>query len=198
MRLTREAVSRVTLCGLLLGAVTLSPLVAQAQPPTGAKETVEIKEEGKKKPPVAAKEAPANIQKKAVSNRDPFVNYSASGGGVVTKTEGTTSKDALAKKDKKAGPNKAPKAEKPKEVEIPPPAVTVQGIVVSGSGNRAILTSPNQTYIVRSGDKLGDYKVDSVQPKMVVFRYKDKTFKLKMEDQFAAASHSAGKSGKKK
>lgn len=189
MRLTRAA-----LTGLVLGAVTLSPLVAQAQPPTGAKAPIEIKEEAPKKAPEAAAPKEAAGQKKAVSTRDPFVNYSASGGGVVTKTEGAGSSDLVKKNDKKDAAKKADPA-KPavKEVEIPPPAVTVQGIVLSGSGNRAILTSPNQTYIVRTGDKLGDYKVDKVEAKTVIFRFKDKTFKLTMADEFSAAGKSGGK-----
>lgn len=199
MRLTREAV----LTGLLLGAVTLAPLMASAQPtpaPNGATTTVDIKQGDQKKPAAApaAKEPPVNVPKKAVSNRDPFVNETLGGGGTINKKVEGSKAGALKTKDPKAAKNdKVAAAPAP---EIPPPQVTVQGILLSGTGNRAILQSPNQTYIVRTGDKLGDYKVDSVQNKYVVFRFKDKTFKLKLKDEFAtvAGGPKAGSSSKKK
>ena len=187
MRLTREAV----LTGLLLGAVTLTPLMASAQPtpaPAGATTTVDIKQEQKKPAAApAAKEPPVNVPQKAISKRDPFINESANGGGTISKKVEGGKNGALTTKDKNAkpDPNKPPAVPVP---VIPPPQVTVQGILLSGSGNRAILQSPNQTYIVRTGDKLGDYKVDSVQSKYVMFRFKDKTFKLKLKDEFATVA----------
>ena len=72
-------------------------------------------------------------------------------------------------------------------------------VVVSGSGNQAILKSPNNTYIVHAGDKLGDYRVASVDTKQVVFTFKDKSFKMKLEEEFGGIGTPAGgSSGKKK
>ena len=207
MRLTREAVSpgtRVTLAGLVVGAAIMLPIAASAQPTPnpapsgqpGATTTVDIKDPKAKAPAAAPKEGPVNVPKKIVNDRDPFINMSSSSGSsTITKT--ADGGKTLVKKGKK-GDKDAPKEAK-QEIEVPPPDVTVQGILLSHTGNRAILSSPKQTYMVRQGDKLGDYKVASVAEKTVVFSFKDKTFKLKLKDEFSAnaGAPKAGSGGKK-
>jgi hypothetical protein len=206
MRLTREAVSmgtRVTLAGLLLGAATIAPLVASAQPsptppapaatPGSATAPVEIKPGAK--PAAAPAKEDVTKPKKIVSDRDPFVNMSGTSDSKITKSGAQKGKTVKAKA--KEGPNGDKAKPDKEEVEIPPPNVTVQGILLSGTGNRAILTSPSMTYIVRQGDKLGDYKVSSVADKTVVFAFKDKTFKLKLKDEFGGVGTPKGAKGKK-
>jgi Tfp pilus assembly protein PilP len=68
--------------------------------------------------------------------------------------------------------------------QIAAPEVKVQGILLSGKGNRAIVVGPNSTFIVKQGDKLGDYKVASIADRRVVFSFKDKKFPVVMESEF--------------
>lgn len=86
-----------------------------------------------------------------------------------------------------AGPD-APAYGDEEEPEVSPPAVTVTGIISSGSGRRAILTSPDQSYIVSVGDKLAEYRVTAISERAVSFSLSDRTFKLEMEDEFGLHS----------
>lgn len=71
-------------------------------------------------------------------------------------------------------------------VQIPKveaPKLTVQGILTSRTGNKAILTSDKgNTYVVSKGQKLGDYRVASVTAGKVVLKYKDQAFPLKLHN----------------
>ena len=181
----RQTYLKATLSGLLLTAL-LAP--AYAQTPSGAKETITIKSEAEKKESAPASAAPAAgiSTPKMVNTRDPFVQGSVTdeGRGAVR-----TSTKLKPKEKKEAGNDAAAEAAKKAaaaEAVIAAPQVNVSGIVLSHSGNRAILVSPNQTYIVKTGDKLGDYRVSEIGTKHVTFKYKDKAFKLKMEDEFSA------------
>lgn len=182
MRLQRNA-----LAALVLGVILTVPFGSVSAQPPATSGTVDIKAEGAK--PKAAE--PAGLtQPKVINHRDPFVK----GQAMPDTTKTLTSKTTTTIVPKNSGKPAKGAAPKPPEEVVPPPQVTIHGIITSGSGNRAILASPNQTYIVRAGDKLGDYRVESVQAKQVVFRYKDKTFKIKLEDEFGAVAGS----GKKK
>ncbi len=171
------------LAALVLGVILTVPFGSVSAQPPQTSGTVDIKAEAKK--PKAA-EPVGLTQPKIVNRRDPFVKGEAP---VPVRTNNNKTTSTVVPKANKAGKP----AEKAPEVVVPPPAVTIHGIITSGSGNRAILASPNQTYIVRAGDKLGDYRVASVQAKMVVFSYKDKTFKIKLEDEFGGALAGGGK-----
>ena len=111
--------------------------------------------------------------------RDPFVNLVTSDPTIVHQEPGSNSPKPQKPSDTTA-PLK-PIVKNPEPVVVAP-QVSVQGIVLSASGNQAIVRSPKQTYLVKAGDKLGDYRVEEVQPETVVFRYKDKSFSFKMQD----------------
>ncbi len=193
---------KTTMAGFILGTAMLVPVFAQ-QPPagnSGAQGSVTITDEDKAKAggeaaPAAGAEAAPKIQvpKQAVTNRDPFV-YQLGDQVKVTRTKKVVaappkSKNPQEKASEVAGggakgSGKSDKAAAPAET-VAPPAVTVTGII-NGPQNRAILTSPNQSYIVKVGDKLGDYRVSGITAKAVLFKFKDKTFKIVMEDEFTA------------
>lgn len=177
----------VALSGLLLTAV-LAPAFAQTPSPApqGAKETITIKGESEKKAePAAVKTTTTSVttMKKTELKRDPFVTGTATDGG---SSKVKKVKKIAAKPGSPGSAADGAKGAEKKEVEVAPPQVNVHGIVLSASGNRAILVSPNQTYIVKAGDKLGDYRVAEIGAKHVTFKYKDKSFKLKMDDEFSA------------
>lgn len=192
---------KTTMAGFILGAAMLVPVYAQQPPASGAQGSVTITDEEKAKAGAEAAPAPGaeaapkiQVPKQAVTNRDPFVYQLGETVKVTRKKvvatpppraakagEAASAKDAAGAA--KAG--KAGTAEKAEVVTVAPPAVTVTGII-NGPSNRAILTSPNQSYIVKVGDKLGDYKVSGITAKAVLFKYKDKTFKVVMEDEFTA------------
>ncbi len=162
---------RTALAALVLG-IMLSPLNSVSAQAPQASGQVEVKTE-------ASKGTSVVTQPKVVNKRDPFVKMAR-----------------LPAPDLPVNPNlpqerlHKPAAASPSQAAVqapigaPPPAVTIHGIISSNSGNRAILASPNKTYLVQRGDKLGDYTVESVKPKSVVFRYKSQTFNLKLEDEF--------------
>lgn len=192
---------KTTMAGFILGTAMLVPVFAQ-QPPagnSGAQGSVTITDEEKAKAggeaaPAPGAEAAPKIQvpKQAVTNRDPFV-YQLGDQVQVKRNKKVVAAPPKAKNPQEkakdaagGGSAKGPGGEKPAVAEtVAPPAVTVTGII-NGPQNRAILTSPNQSYIVKVGDKLGDYKVSAISAKAVTFKYKDKSFKIVMEDEFTA------------
>jgi hypothetical protein len=183
--------SRMSLAALLLGATIAGAAFAQdaAPPNPTGKASVTIKDAANKdagtKPAAAPATGGAGTTKTGV-NRDPFVEASRSmaapkkGSNVVVT----------------AGPKKSVTKDKKVEVKvtIAPPPVTVHGIVESAHGNMAILVGPSQTWIVKSGDKLGDYHVTKIGKKTVAFSYEDKTFKLPLQnDPLSGVSKKGGK-----
>ena len=71
------------------------------------------------------------------------------------------------------------------EVDIPAPEVTISGIVRSGSGNQAIISTANGTRVITTGQKLGDYRVAAIGDKSVSFSYGGgKIFKVPMDSEF--------------
>lgn len=169
-----------TLLTVAAAAVSVTCL-AWAQPPQGAKETVVIKEESAAtKKPKETLPTPGAAPKPKVA-RDPFVK-----GGEAPPPPPPLSDN----KDPKPDPNKPPEIKggdaKPVPV-IAAPDVAVKGILLGPRGNRAIVTGPTMTFIVKQGDKLGDYKVAHIDRKSVVFTFKNKKFPVKLEDEFSAA-----------
>jgi len=165
----------------VVGAAVAFTCLAWAQPPQGAKETVVIKEEAApKSQPKETLPSPSSAPKPKV-NRDPFVHGAAAAPPPPPPTPD---------KPPAAGPGKAEPGKgeaeitNTKVVVVPAPEVKVQGILLSGKGNRAIVVGPNTTFIVKQGDKLGDYKVSSITNKQVVFAFKDKKFPIKLESEF--------------
>ena len=71
----------------------------------------------------------------------------------------------------------APPAPAPKPVA---PAVTVTGIV-SGPGQTAILSNAGRSYVVRVGDRVGDYRVSAIGPRSVMLATGVNSFKLAMQ-----------------
>ena len=170
-----------TLLTVAAAAVAVTCL-AWAQPPQGAKETVVIKEENAAaKKPKETLPTPGSAPKPKVA-RDPFVK--GGGGGEAPPPPMDTK-----------GADKPPAEVKPggdltNQKPLPPPVaapdVAVKGILLGPRGNRAIVAGPTMTFIVKQGDKLGDYKVSHIDRKMVVFTFKSKKFPIKLDDEFSA------------
>ncbi|MBI3929570.1 MAG: hypothetical protein HY319_28775 [Armatimonadetes bacterium] len=173
-------------------------VVAQEAGGGEASESITITEEEGAEKPAAGESKPAvtplNRAKIKISDRDPFRNPIASGEVHETAISkpahtvrpaaapaGTASKPAQAAP--KAGSKPAAAAEEA-EPEVAAPAVTVTGIVMSGGSRRAILTSPDQSYIVGVGDKLAEYRVSAITDHSVTFKVGDNTFTLEIEDQW--------------
>lgn len=168
-----------TLLTVAAGTVALT-CMAWAQP-QGAKETVVIKKEtpAAKAP---AEQLPPPAVKPRVS-RDPFTNgpVSAPPPPPVIKTkQGAAASTAPAR----PGEAKLTDTKAVEVVEIAAPEVSVKGILSSRTGNRAIVQGPKMTFIVKRGDKLGDYRVANITNKAVVFTFKDKKFPVKLDDEF--------------
>ena len=172
-----------TLLTVAAAAVAVTCL-AWAQPPQGAKETVVIKEEAAAaKKPKESLPAPGSAPKPKVP-RDPFVKGGGGGDAAVAPPPMQTKEAAKPAEIKSGGPELTnPKKEEP---VVAAPDVSVKGILLGPRGNRAIVAGPSMTFIVKQGDKLGDYKVARVDRKMVVFTFKNKKFPVKLDDEFAA------------
>ena len=170
-----------TLLTVAFAAVAVTCL-AWAQPPQGAKETVVIKEEAAPaKKPVEKLPTPGSAPKPKVS-RDPFVP----GGGPPEAAAAPVNKMEAPPPASAARDTNAPAvhSDQPAQPQIVAPEVSVKGILLSGKGNRAIVVGPNTTFIVKQGDKLGDYKVAAITQKTVTFSFKDKKFPIKIDDEF--------------
>lgn len=157
--------------------------LAWAQPPQGAKETVVIEESTATatKKPKETLPTPGSAPKPKVL-RDPFA---PPGVGLDTGKPA----DLKSKTDTPVAPptqgGETNVSDVPAEPEVAAPEVEVVGIVLSPKGNHAIVKGPNSTFLVKTGDKLGDYRVAAVEKRAVVFKFKDKKFPIKMEDEFA-------------
>lgn len=166
---------------VLVSALAFTGL-AWSQPPQGAKETVVIKEEAApvKVPAKESLPRPGAAPKPKV-NRDPFVH------GAAAAPPPPPPRDTQQAEEKKVATSEEKtnsKVTKELVPQIAAPEVKVQGILLSGKGNRAIVVGPNSTFIVRQGDKLGDYKVARIGDRKVVFSFKDKQFPVAMESEF--------------
>lgn len=170
--------------------MTAGLLAVGASAQNSAEGEVNIKD----KTPAAASETEAakpaaKPVKPQIVDRDPFVNQ------VITGTVRTTT--ATVRPRPKAGTaavsaakgatasGAVNKAEEVEEIEIPAPEVTVNGIVSSGSGRQAIISTSNGTRMITTGMKLGDYRVATIGPNYVTFSYNgEKNFKVPLENEF--------------
>lgn len=168
----------------------------------GASETVSITDTGAEAPTTgtpAASPTPTGSQPLARPvqqqiTRDPFVNPMTGGGTALASrptvratprvTAATPGSAAAATPGTKASPG-AQDAAEPEE-EVPPPDVTVTGIVMGAGRSFAIVTGPEQSYIVGVGDKLVEYRILAISPQAVTFGLKSKKFKVKLQDEFGA------------
>jgi len=106
--------------------------------------------------------------------RDPFIPMAGEGAPSLHRPVATS----------KNGPATAPRpvAQAPtrKEAQWVAPVVQMQGLVLSPTGNKAILKSEKRTYVVAVGDRLGDFKVARVQRNGVTLTQKDHSFEVKL------------------
>jgi hypothetical protein len=56
------------------------------------------------------------------------------------------------------------------------PEIEVPGVLLSPTGNRAIIRSPKNQHLIEVGDQLGDYRVHSIGARGVVFAFKKYRF----------------------
>lgn len=140
--------------------------------------------------------------KPQIVDRDPFVNQLLTG-NISTSTAGSRpaarnirARPAAAASNSikaagttaSAAPGAAAGAvgEEAPEPEIPAPEVTVNGIVSSGSGRQAIISTGVGTRMISQGMKLGDYRVSTIGPNYVTFNYGGKKdFKVMIDSEFA-------------
>lgn len=163
------------------GAAVAVTCLSWAQPPQGgAKETITVTGESTpaKKPPKESLPAPGSAPKPKVT-RDPFVQ---GGGGEEAAPAPVAANPTPAAAAAPPPPDmhKNQPGKKPEKVEPPvaAPQVTINGIVLSPRGNQAIVKGPSTTFLVKQGDKLGDYTVASIDQKRVLFTFKDKKFPI--------------------
>ncbi len=205
-----RSLATLTLLGALVAGTGWSAAWAQEEE-GDASGTVTISEdepgaETEETPEESATPDPKKMPKPKISDRDPFINPIEAGtftGGTITKRGGTSAPTVRANPDEAEGTAssegegaavaaRAPargEAEYGDEVEeIDPPAVTITGIVSSGGGRMAILTSPDASHIVRVGDKIGEYRVTAIGERSVNFRISESDFKVLMEDEFGLSS----------
>lgn len=176
-------------------AVGLLAVAAVAQ--TGEASS-EVKIEGDKPAAASSAEARPTVKpaKPVITDRDPFVNQVDAGvvtGGSAPRRTVRSSGSAPSVRPAASGGVSAAKAsakgmpaaeEVEPEVIVPAPEVTITGIVKSGSGNQAIVTSNSGSYIVRAGQKLGDYRVSAITDTAVTFTHTGKSFKIPIDSQF--------------
>lgn len=165
----------------------------------GASETVTVTETGVESAPTgeASPKPPGGqpLVRPAVQQitRDPFVNPLTGGGMASVPTRpnpsSTTPKVTPATTPGTVSTPGKPGAQGAEEQEeVPPPDVTVTGIVQGSSGAMAIISGPEQSYIRRVGESLAEYKVVAISPKAVTFGYKGRKFKVKIQDEFGAGA----------
>ena len=178
-----------------LAAVLATGLLATgASAQEGASGDVNIKE---KSPAVTQSGSTANndtvMVKPTIVERDPFINQMTNNRfstptrpnlpprSVKTISPGNNDKEPLAR----PGADPIDDTVAVEQPVIPAPEVTVTGIVSSGSGSQAIISTSNGTRMVTSGQKLGDYRVSSIGPNYVSFSYgQTKVFKVPLASEF--------------
>lgn len=169
-------------------------LAAGASAQEGATGDVDIKE---KSPavtqPADTTSSETRMVKPTIVDRDPFINQMTS--NRILTPDRTNSPIRPIKKISPGNNNAEPQARPGadpvdetvavQEPEIPAPEVTVTGIVSSGSGSQAIISTSAGTRMVSSGQKLGDYRVSSIGPNYVSFSYGEtKVFKVPLASEF--------------
>ena len=173
-------------------AILAAGLLAVAAVAQTGEASGNVKIESGKAPAAQAQVKAAKPAKPIISDRDPFVNQVSGGyttsssvssrrssSGSSVRPANAASRTASAK----AAAN-APSAQATPEVEVPAPEVTITGIVKSRGTHQAIVNSGASSYIVVSGQKLGDYRVASITDTAVTFTLSGKNFKVPMESEF--------------
>ena len=163
----------------------------------GAEGEVNIQDEAPAAVVEVEEEAPTvKPAKPQIVDRDPFVNQlmtgrvisrvaptRARGGGDDDTSEETFDDNDGGDLDDGGGEEFV--EEVVEEVVIPEPDVTVNGIVSSGSGRQAIITTPTQTLLVSHGQKLGDYYVSGIGSDYVTLNYGgQKSFTVNLASEF--------------
>ncbi len=194
MRALFRSLATLLLVSALVTATGWSAAWAQEGEATGDVEITEDVDAAPEATPDAKPARPNKMPKPALTDRDPFRNPILSGevdGGTISRGKDKRAK-ILARKKEAGEEGGEEVTDEDGEVvyadeveeEIEPPAVTVTGIVSSSSGRRAILVSPDASYIVSVGDKLSVFKVSAISTSAVTFTYKDRNFEVQMEDEF--------------
>lgn len=112
--------------------------------------------------------------------RDPFVNPTI-GQSVATTPPPAAQTPPV---DNDGGPDAGDRATPASpEVVVQKPDIKVTGIVRSGGTYRAILTGPENSYIVAPGEKLGAYSVSSITSNSVTLTYQNHKFTLPLEQE---------------
>ncbi len=137
----------------------------------------------------ATPEKKSEVQPYSLSKgrRDPFVPFGgaapSSGGGATTKTPEPIVK--VTKAPDGTAPSVAPPVSTGGQDSGMPAEVPVQvtGTYASGGKNYAILTSASggPSFVVSTGDKVGEYKVKSISGTRVVLNWSGKDYVLKMK-----------------
>lgn len=109
--------------------------------------------------------------------RDPFINQKAP-------LTPSTSSSNITRPDRPSpvvvGQPGRPTTVTPTQADkvIAPPEAVVSGIVTSRGTRQAILSTGQQSYMVREGQKLGDFKVRSISADSVTLVCEGQSFKL--------------------
>lgn len=114
--------------------------------------------------------------------RDPFVNPTSGAVAGPTTPPPTTPATPAVDNDGGSDPGEGTAPAKP-EVVVQKPDIKVTGIVRSGGSYRAILTGPENSYIVAAGEKLGAYSVSSITSNTVTLTYQNHKFTLPLEQE---------------
>jgi len=177
--------------------LTASLLAVGAIAQEGAEGEVTIEEQA---PAVTSEAQPAaqpaaKPVKPQIVDRDPFVNQLLTGtissATAPTRARSRTLKpksgtSAVAAAESSVSGGTTELTDEAEAVEIPAPQVSINGIVSSGSGNQAIISTDVGTRMISEGQKLGDYSVSRISDRAVVFTYGgEKEFTVEMADEFS-------------
>ena len=99
--------------------------------------------------------------------RDPFVDLSYKAPLVVVSTSSQANADLPVELKRSVSSSKNVRIAR---AEIAP-QIDVKGIVTSPYGARAILAGPQRTFIVKKGDRLGDYQIANIDHSGVTFAF---------------------------
>ncbi len=108
--------------------------------------------------------------------RDPFVNQKTPLASSTVQTPTRTNQTAPTSVSQPSTPTNVTQGQVDKV--IAPPEAVVSGIVTSRGTRQAILSTGQQSYMVREGQKLGDFKVRSISADSVTLVCEGQSFKL--------------------
>lgn len=174
-RTWHRKVATLLTAGVLMAA-------ASAQNGSGAREDVTVRP---KNPSITTVNLGVDpMVKPKIVERDPFINKLHNDNGrtrVEPKTRVLPTPTAT-NKENTPTPVRSVETKAP---EIVAPQVTVNGIITSGAGRQAIISTGVGTRTVTKGQKLGDYRVAAIGPDYVTFGYgESKLFKVSLDSEF--------------